>query len=137
MEFGDICALVAAVFASFASVMSTVIGVATRRWMDKSSARERETKIEIADLRDEVKIHAERRIKNIETRIDKHESADRSAEIITKLASLASLSERMNNKLDRFAEETARQGAEIGRNTGHIKDVHTELKRHKEISHHA
>ncbi len=92
----------------------------------------------ISSMRREIKRLETERIARMETdhqelknRVDKHVENDCSQRILAKIETILTEQEKMDAKLDRISEDTARQAAQITANANFIQNVDNNLQNHK------
>lgn len=86
-------------------------------------------------LKDKVeRLEGDRMVK-LERKVEAHCEGDKSQMILTTLEALRGDMARFGNKLDRIAEESARQAAKIEANESYIKNLDQALQRHKAGGH--
>jgi len=71
------------------------------------------------------------RVVKLERKVEAHCEADKSQMILTMLEGLRGSMERVSNKIDHIAEETARQQAKIEAAEVYIKNLDASFERHK------
>lgn len=70
-------------------------------------------------------------IPELNRRVEVHLTADKSQEILTKLEFVIGQNTQIGQKVDRLAEETASQAAEIGANARYVNNLDASFQRHQ------
>lgn len=84
-----------------------------------------------ADLKRSVKKLETERIVKLENRLDKHIEDDCSQRILAKIETILDEQNKMDAKLDRIGEDTAKQAAQIAANASYIANLDSSFQQHK------
>lgn len=82
-------------------------------------------------LKDKVERLEDEKFGRLEKRFDLHIEADKSQMILTALEALKGATEKLTNKIDKLAEDMARQEAKTEANESYIRNLDKSLQRHK------
>lgn len=85
----------------------------------------------IDSLRDKLERLEGERVMKLERKVELHCDNDRSQMILTTLENLRGDMARVSNKLDRIAEESARQAAKIEATESYVINLDKSFERHK------
>ncbi len=89
----------------------------------------------IAQLKRDLRLLETEKVNGIARQLEHHLAADRSQHICAVLERLSGDISKMDAKLDRMAEETARQAAQIEANRAYVENLDRSLERHKNGDH--
>lgn len=129
MDEATIPAIVSGIAGALAT--SGIVGILVNAAIKR---RDREHEALKADVRE----LGERRMAQVEKKLERMETGGCSIgqKVLENLKAATGMLTKVDIKLDRIAETTARQAAEIQGNAHYIANVDKSLQRHKETAHH-
>lgn len=116
------------------SGLASAVTVAGFLWAPISSLKRELKKLEterIQRIETDLQKLATERIDKLEVKWDKHTGEDCSQRILAKIETILNEQEKMDAKLDRIAEDTAKQSARIEANASYIGNLDKSFQQHK------
>jgi HAMP domain-containing protein len=116
---------------AISAAIAAVVGAFVGRSVSRPDAKIDKLDRDVTQLRDE-------RIVRVEGRLDRVEDNGCAVgrQVLAKLEHATGMLTKLDLKMDRIAETTAKQAAEIAANNKYVGNLDKSLQRHKETAHH-